>query len=276
MKFFVILLTTIIVLCGKVNFTNLSRYRRLSERTYRRQFQNRFEFASFKRELIEMSRGEDAALLGVMDCSFLAQSGKASFGLDRFWHGCSSPVERGLEVSVVGVVDTQSGVSYALSAQQTYAHTDAVDCTRMDQYRYHLECVRGQLPPSIRYLAVDGAFAKADFVAGAMALELHVVSKLRRDANLRYLYTGAQKPRGRRRKYDGKVDVSDLSRFEVVETAPRQCLTQRTQSSQTGCSPTASRPRSFCLLNGESQAACPQSPSPGALYCQLRPGAKLD
>jgi hypothetical protein len=41
------------------------------------------------------------------------------------------------------------------------------------------------------------------------------------DANLRYLYTGTQKKKGARRKYDGKVKFDDTSRFEsVVEVEP--------------------------------------------------------
>lgn len=35
---------------------------------------------------------------------------------------------------------------------------------------------------------------------------------------MRYLYTGVQKPRGRPRKYDSKVDVQDLSRLTFVDT----------------------------------------------------------
>ncbi|NJL58116.1 IS4 family transposase, partial [bacterium] len=44
------------------------------------------------------------------------------------------------------------------------------------------------------------------------------MSKLRVDADLRYLYTGTQKPKGRHRQYDGKVDLRELSRFTLVET----------------------------------------------------------
>jgi hypothetical protein len=47
-------------------------------------------------------------------------------------------------------------------------------------------------------------------------LGLHLVSKLRIDANLRYLYTGDQKPRGARRKYGDKVDVNDLSKLDFI------------------------------------------------------------
>jgi hypothetical protein len=45
-------------------------------------------------------------------------------------------------------------------------------------------------------------------VTGACALDLLGNSKLRCDANLRYLYTGRQKLRGARRKNAGKVDLA--------------------------------------------------------------------
>ena len=38
----------------------------------------------------------------------------------------------------------------------------------MEQYLYHLEAVRLHLPPQVRYLAVDGAYAKEGFVSGAV------------------------------------------------------------------------------------------------------------
>jgi hypothetical protein len=215
----VTLFATILIACGKVNFTNLSRYSNLNERTYRRQYQQAFEFAAFNQALVGRASRTGTVLLGVMDCSFITKSGKATFGLDRFWHGSTSRVETGLEVSVVGVVDVQTQQGYALSAQQTYAQSDLPEeVSRIDQYLYHLDCVRAHLPSGVRYLAVDGAFAKESFVSGAAALKLHIISKLRCDANLRYLYTGDQKRRGRPRKYDGKVDFTNLSRFTWVAT----------------------------------------------------------
>jgi IS4 transposase len=52
-----------------------------------------------------------------------------------------------------------------------------------------------------------------------VALQLHPITKLRPDANCVFLYTGPHlKRRGRRRKYDGKVNFHDLSRFEALGT----------------------------------------------------------
>jgi hypothetical protein len=72
------------------------------------------------------------------------------------------------------------------------------------------------LPTQLKYWAVDGFYSKKKFVDGVVGLNLHVISKLRCDANMRYLYTGVQKSRGAKRKYDGKVELSDLSRFIPV------------------------------------------------------------
>lgn len=177
-----------------------------------------FDFTRFNVTLVETEREAEQELLAVMDCSFIAKSGKATFGVDRFWNGCASRVEQGLEVSLVAVVNVATEVSYAVAAQQTLAQGKLPSFTRLDQYLHQLEHVRLELPASVRYLAVDGAYAKARFVAGAVNLKLEVISKLRCDANLRYVYTGVQKSRGRPRKYDGKVDLKDVSRFTFVET----------------------------------------------------------
>ena len=58
-----------------------------------------------------------------------------------------------------------------------------------------------------------------------MALNLDVIGKLRCDADLHYVYTGKQKPRGRKRKYDDKVDLTDISRMTLVgEIEPKLYL----------------------------------------------------
>jgi hypothetical protein len=51
------------MVCGKVNFTNLSRYSDLSERTYRRQYQQGFEFAELNRALIGRASRTGGVLL---------------------------------------------------------------------------------------------------------------------------------------------------------------------------------------------------------------------
>ncbi len=93
--------------CGKVNFTNLSRYSAISERTYRRQFEQSCNFPALNAQLIQTAT-ESHPAIAVMDCSFIPKSGKYTPGLDLFYNGSHSRVERGLELSLLGVVDVKT------------------------------------------------------------------------------------------------------------------------------------------------------------------------
>jgi Transposase DDE domain len=94
--------------------------------------------------------------------------------------------------------------------------TPVIISARMQGYIVQLETARPHLPQNLTHLAADSFYSKKSFVDAVIAADLHLVSKLRIDADLRYGYTGPQKPRGAPRKYDGKVDLSDLSRLELV------------------------------------------------------------
>ena len=89
--------------------------------------------------------------------------------------------------------------------------------SRIDYALIQLDQTRQYLPKRVKYLAVDAAYAKEKFIAGAIHYGLQVISKLRKDADLRDLYDGPQKARGRRRIYDGKVDFWDVSRLTWVK-----------------------------------------------------------
>lgn len=210
------LFATILIVCGKVNFMNLSRYSNLNEKTYRRRFKRSFPFTRFNLEVVRAAMSEHSAMIAVMDCSFIAKSGKKTFGLDQFYNGSHSRVEQGLEVSLVAVVNVETEVGYGVLAEQTFDQATFPELTRMDYYLDQLQRVRPQLPNQIRYLAVDGAYANQPFITGVVALKLDVISRLRRDANLRFVFEGQQKARGAKRKYAGKVDLADSTRFTWV------------------------------------------------------------
>jgi hypothetical protein len=157
-----------------------------------------------------------------IDASVIPTSGKQTYGLDRFWNGCHSRAEKGLELSTVAWLDITGHCAYALSVEQTPPSEEhsGPDATRIDAY---LE----QFPRlgtthdlcSLRYLIADGGYSHQKFVTGVCALGWHQIGKLRADAKLRSLSHGPKRPgRGRQKTYDGKVNWSDLSRFERLET----------------------------------------------------------
>jgi Transposase DDE domain len=263
------LFPTILLVCGKVNFTNLSRYSELSEKTYRRQYSQPFGFTAFNRHMIDEAVGETAEVIAATDCSFIPKSGKQTYGLAWFYNGSARRTEKGLEISVISVIDVVGHQGYTLSVQQTppipagaqnkgkgkgkgrqTLYREAIErvrehlkhlparsplsqsgvqpapaepvtapeITRIDHYLKQLQDTQPHFPTRLKYLAADGFYSKFKFVSGVLALNLHMIGKLRLDANMRYLYKGPQKPKGARRKYDGKVNLTDLTRFTPVET----------------------------------------------------------
>jgi hypothetical protein len=90
---------------GKVNFTNLSRYSEWSEKTYRRHYSQPFNFMGLNAQLIEAAIASHVTQIGAMDCSFIPKSGKTTYGLDWFYNGSANRSQKGLEISVIAVID---------------------------------------------------------------------------------------------------------------------------------------------------------------------------
>jgi hypothetical protein len=209
--------------CGKVNFTNLSRYSQISERTYRRQFERSFNFIKGNASLIGQAISATARQVIAIDCSFIPKSGKATYGIEYFYNGTAGRAEKGLEISLLAIVDVDTKQGYALSVQQTQPATEGK--TRIDYYLAQLQATHPYLPESASYVVCDGFYSKIKWVDGVIALKLEVISKLRCDADLRYVYSGVQQTRGRPRKYDGKVDLTDVSRMTLIrELEPKLSL----------------------------------------------------
>jgi hypothetical protein len=223
------LFATLFILCGKANFVNMSRYSSCCDRTYRRQYDQPFDFTAFNAATIAMAIPEHREQILAIDASFINKSGKCTWGLDWFYNGCQGKAEKGLEISAIVVVDVVASQGYTLSVTQTTARPQvatrpkqptqgevASTSERVKGYISQLQAAKPHLPSSIQYLAADSFYSKKSFVDSVCALNLHLISKLRKDANLRYLYTGKQKARGAHRKYGEKVLMGALSQMELV------------------------------------------------------------
>lgn len=217
--FLIILLTTLMYLPGKATFRNLSRYSDLHEKTYSRGFRRDFNFVQFNTLSLSewVTNGHTWAV--AIDCSFSPKSGQQTYGLDYFYNSQHSRSEKGLELSTLALVDVDYNTAYHFSSRQTPKLDDPKE-TRVDWYLKHLQDDHSALPPGVRYVLADGYYSKTKFINGVQALGLQLVCKLRQDANLRWLYQGPQKKRGRPKQYDGKVQFlqSELVRFESVGT----------------------------------------------------------
>jgi len=157
-----------------------------------------------------------------MDASCVPNSGKHTYGLDRFWNGSHRRAEKGLAISTLAWLDLTDHCAYCLSVEQTPPSAETADpeTTRMDvSLDQRSRVVTTHDLRFLRDVVTDGADSKQQLVAGVRALELHQIGKLRADAHLRSRYQGPKRPGpGRQKTYDGKVNWSDLSRFERLDT----------------------------------------------------------
>ena len=219
-KFLKTIIITIFSLTGKVNFRNMSRYCDLSEKTISRNFRKELDSIVLNKDIILSTYIPNENTIAAVDCSFIKKSGKKTYGLDVFWSGTDSKAKKGLEITGLAIVDTMTKQSFMLDTKQTpdFEKSEKKENNRMDFYLKQCEDSIDHLTSlGIKTIAADGAYAKNKFTDGIDALGLTMVSKLRKDANLRYLYTGKKKKgRGRPKKYEGKVDMKEPF-FEFVK-----------------------------------------------------------
>lgn len=156
----------------------------------------------------------------------MEKSGRHTYGLDQFYNGKTQRPERGLELSVVAIVDLEHNTGYTLSAQQTKAGlprsrssskpANGAKGNRIDFYLGHLAYCLTFFPTWIRYIVADGFYSKYKWVTGVVQLGFHAIGKLRCDANLKFLYEGPYQGRGAPRRFEGKVNLQDHRRFQLV------------------------------------------------------------
>ena len=236
-KFVTHLFGLLLMLPGHATFRNMSRYSPYHERTFARWYDTNLDWVALNKAVIIEIVPADHEQALIIDASFVSKSGKHTYGLDRFWNGSHSRAEKGLEISALAWLDLTEKCAYGLSVEQTppspepsasessasessASDISAPETTRMDVYLDQLRrVVKAHDLTWLRYLLMDGAYSKQNFVDGVRDLGLHPIGKLRADANMRYLYQGPKRPGpGRPKTYDGKVDWSDLSRFERLDT----------------------------------------------------------
>ncbi|GAB5521359.1 MAG: transposase [Rhodothermales bacterium] len=202
---------------GRANFTNLARFSHLHEHTFRRHFGRFFDWVSFNLVLLRLTLHPKETQIAVFDTSFLPKSGKRTYDLDKFFSHAAKTTRTGLEVSLLGVIGVESRRTVAVDATQTPPGlSKRPDDQKYSRVDFYLEQLTDLLPRlcAIRYYIGDGYYAKRKIFNTLTAGGKQVVTKLRSDANLRFVIA----PERRRGRYGGKVLFSrfDHSHFENV------------------------------------------------------------
>ena len=197
---------------SRINFLQLGRYSLFGEQRFRLQFEEGFDFFSFNKALSKPWIGKRNAI--AFDPSFIHKSGKQTPGIGYFWSGCAGRSLRGIEILGLSVIDADSRLSFHLEAIQT-PPTNCLQDNDLSLLDWYAAVIKKQIKLILsitRYVVADAYFSKKNFVQKILGYSLHLVSKLREDADLSYLSIQPKTGRrGRPAKYGGKIDVRKLN-----------------------------------------------------------------
>lgn len=201
---------------GRYNFFNMARWGDYEEGAYRENYGRSFDWLQFNVLLAEQTLSNDLAI--AFDPSFLPKSGKHTPGIGYFYSGCAGRELRGLELSGLAVVDQQDKTALHLEAIQTIDQKR--DESLLAFYARSISERAKKLQQISFLIVVDAYFARLPFIGTMREADFHVITRLRKDARLRYLYQGPATPgKGRPKQYDGKIDIYNLRPDQVSPCA---------------------------------------------------------
>jgi hypothetical protein len=222
--YLLLLLTLWLVIPGRHDFTNLARYGPTSDRTHRSWAKKPVPWVQLNSTLVLQAQDQQtlsrSGILGV-DAVFIPKYGTHTPDLASYWSGCQGRAVRGLEGMCVTWIDPITHQPVPLSITQTPATLPAAQ-SRVDFYATVTLNTILQLPDELRKqvqaVLGDAYYTKLKFIAHVVDEgHLPFVGKMRKDANLKHLFTGPRtgKP-GRPRLYAGQVSMDDFSRWDAL------------------------------------------------------------
>ena len=198
---------------GRRNFVNLARQGDFAEFTCRKHFQRPVDWLDFNTPLVERYLGPRRII--AIDATYLQKAGRHTAGVGYFHSGVHGQRRWGLETTGLAAVglDIDPGARHGrqalhLEAIQTVARGE--DETPLEYYAECLELRADKLLAISDLLVGDAFYAREPFIGRVVGAGFRFVSKLRKNAALRYYYTGEQSGRGRPKMYGAKVDLAKL------------------------------------------------------------------
>lgn len=183
------------------------------------------------------------------DESVVTKSGKSTYGLDRFYSGLQSKVVKSIAIFSLAIVSVNERRSYPLQVEQVVRTPEEKAVAKKKKAKRtkkkanspkkklgrpkgskNKDKTQVELTPEllriqksikkqlfildalirIRHIALDGHFGNNNALQMVRQCGLHLVSKLRHDAALFFIYDSLQKNRGPKKKYGSKIDYRNI------------------------------------------------------------------
>jgi putative transposase len=194
----------------------------------------------------------------VGDESVVTKSGKATYGVDYFFSGLLNKVVKSVAIFSLSLVCVEERHSYPLQVEQvvrTQEQKAAAKARKKEKKKQakknktkkkrgrpkgskNRDKTKVELTPellniqkmvkkqlavlnfvvTIGHLVLDGYFGNNNALQMVRQCGLHLISKLRHDAALYFVYDGPQKKKGPRKIYGKKIDYQNIPAKYLVET----------------------------------------------------------
>jgi len=209
-------------------------------------------------------------LLGGDEC-VVSKSGKRTYGLDHFFSGLLSKVVPSIAIFALSLIDVTERRSYPIRVEQVIrseAEKAAAKTKKQQRKAKQKAKVKGkpgrpkgsknrdktqvELTPellriqnmvkrqlaifqgllSITYLVLDGHFGNNNALQMVRQCGLHLISKLRHDAALHFVYQGSYAGKGPHKKYGDKINYDKLPKQYLLETSVDKQIETRIYQAQ--------------------------------------------
>jgi hypothetical protein len=224
-KILIEVLILYMIIPRKINFTQMERYGTHDEQTYRNNFGYRksktVDWLKLNAALAERFFDKAGRTVIAIDPSFIPKSGKKTPHVGMFWSGCAQAVRHGLEIMGIGLVNIDANDCIMLRSHQTLSpkELNLRDKTQVEFYISVIKRYRNELLKLTNIVVADAFFSTSTFTNGIKKLGFNIVSRLRDNSCLFYIYEGKQKKHGRKRFKGDKIDFGKLkySRMTKLE-----------------------------------------------------------
>ena len=210
----------------RFTYLQMARLGLRSEKTYRNLAERDFDWQDLNMLAIEGFYRPDEELAVALDPFFIPKSGSKTPGLGYFWSGSASRALKGMENVALAAVGLDSGKPMMLGTFTTVP-SDLLaekDLDLISYYNYVVGKTFSSITKFTDTILADAYFAKKRFVDALRVRGLHLISRFRDDARLRYCEVrqgdGDTRRRGPKPIYGSRIDPANpetglCERFEI-------------------------------------------------------------
>jgi len=233
---------TIMMMTGRITMLNISRWaeKGCSYRTVQRFFAKDIPWGILNWAITKVFLKQEAGdIIIAGDATTVTKSGKKTFGLGRFFSSIYSRAVPGIAFQTLSLLNTETRMSWPILIEQIRPkskqkkspqskkkkrgkgrpkgsknknHRDVKLNAEMTQVQSMLKQLLRMIGNTLQivYFVYDGAFGNNAAVQMTRQLDLHLISKLRKNSALYYKWNGVYCGKGRCPVYGARVDYNNL------------------------------------------------------------------